>query len=349
MENNKISFSNKIYLISFILSVMIVYLHSLFKSNSETLLYAYRYLFNLENICVPMFFMISGYLFYRNFSIDKLLYKYKSRFKSLFIPYLIWNIIAFLYSFCISKFAGANVEIPNGILSNVYKILNSNYSVLWFVKYLMIFTLLSPLIYYLMKRKSSVLIIIGCVVFLGYSVYSRLFPDPIDLKQNNIYIYIYEGIYYLIGCYAAINFKNQIEQYSKSRSIFSLIILTLLLIANIFMARISITPFIWELYRILFCIVLFFTFDLLNDISVKWWMKISFFIYCFHMYPLQLSQELIIKLTDNKYILFLSYLIMPALIVLLSVFVAKFMSMAAPTIWRILNGGRAENQKHGAK
>lgn len=56
------------------------------------------------------------------------------------------------------------------------------------------------------------------------------------------------------------------------------------------MARTSVTPFIWELYRILFCIVLFFAFDLLKDISVKWWMKISFFIYCFHMYPLQLSQ-----------------------------------------------------------
>ena len=43
-------------------------------------------------IAVPIFFMISGYLFFLTYklSIEKYFYKVKSRFLSLMIPYLIW-------------------------------------------------------------------------------------------------------------------------------------------------------------------------------------------------------------------------------------------------------------------
>lgn len=40
------------------------------------------------------FFFISGYLFFRQFEMNQLLRKWKSRFKSLVIPYLLWNTVA---------------------------------------------------------------------------------------------------------------------------------------------------------------------------------------------------------------------------------------------------------------
>lgn len=86
---NKISFSNKITVLSFILSISIVYIHSVWNVKNSLLTIVRLCFFNLQNICVPMFFFISGYLFYRNFSMDKLNYKYKKRLKTLVVPYLI--------------------------------------------------------------------------------------------------------------------------------------------------------------------------------------------------------------------------------------------------------------------
>lgn len=48
---------------------------------------------------VPMFFLISGYLFFRSGVLDKRVYisKLRSRLHTLLLPYLLWNLIAFLY------------------------------------------------------------------------------------------------------------------------------------------------------------------------------------------------------------------------------------------------------------
>ena len=52
----------------------------------------------LTEVCVPLFYVISGYLYFRNAPLDPqprwFLDKYKSRFFSLVIPYLIANVIA---------------------------------------------------------------------------------------------------------------------------------------------------------------------------------------------------------------------------------------------------------------
>ena len=50
----------------------------------------------LPQFCVPMFFAISGYLFFYNldkFSTRQYLNKIKRRFHTLFIPYLFWNLV----------------------------------------------------------------------------------------------------------------------------------------------------------------------------------------------------------------------------------------------------------------
>jgi len=50
-----------------------------------------------SKIAIPAmswFFFISGYLFFRNFDMSKLIGKWKSRIFSLLIPYLIWNTLS---------------------------------------------------------------------------------------------------------------------------------------------------------------------------------------------------------------------------------------------------------------
>ncbi len=65
----------------------------------------------LTEICVPLFYILSGYLFFRNAPLNPqprwFLGKYRSRFFSLVIPYLIANIIAWGCYFFATK------EIPS--------------------------------------------------------------------------------------------------------------------------------------------------------------------------------------------------------------------------------------------
>lgn len=59
------------------------------------------YLFSnvIGRFSVPMFFIISGFLFFRSGIFNKGTYmaKLRSRVKTLLIPYLLWNLIGFLY------------------------------------------------------------------------------------------------------------------------------------------------------------------------------------------------------------------------------------------------------------
>lgn len=59
------------------------------------------YLFSnvIGRFSVPMFFIISGYLFFRNGVFDTSIYiaKLRSRVNTLLIPYLLWNLIGFIY------------------------------------------------------------------------------------------------------------------------------------------------------------------------------------------------------------------------------------------------------------
>ena len=48
---------------------------------------------SIINVAVPLFFLISGILYFRNYNWNKVLSKYKSRINSIVIPYFAWNII----------------------------------------------------------------------------------------------------------------------------------------------------------------------------------------------------------------------------------------------------------------
>ena len=98
--------SSKIKVVSFISILMVVYLHCYNYKDSclditttitEGLNYGtfieYFICNGFTRVCVPLFFIISGYLFFLrcDFSLSKYIYKVKSRFVSLVIPYFIWT------------------------------------------------------------------------------------------------------------------------------------------------------------------------------------------------------------------------------------------------------------------
>ena len=93
------SFRNQVSWMMFLLSVLVIWVHSynadLFAAGlSQPLLEQTEQIENLVSVgigqaAVPGFFMLSSYLFFRGFCWQRLGEKWKSRFYSILLPYVV--------------------------------------------------------------------------------------------------------------------------------------------------------------------------------------------------------------------------------------------------------------------
>lgn len=233
------------------------------------------------------------------------------------------------------------MTIPSSFFGIILSVLNANYSILWFVKHLIIFTAIAPIIYIIFcdKKRGGIGLLIAFIL-LYFSIQSSALKIPVDVTSNSIWLYLYEGIYYLVGAYFSLNWKKECESINQHRSWVCLIGLVILFLFNIYITISGISIFIMILYRFLFCVFIFFAFDLFPNIEIKWWMKISFFIYCTHMYLLQISQQLIIRLFSSDWIRVVSYLLIPIFSIIFCIGIARILMKYFPRCWNILTGSR---------
>lgn len=117
-----------------------------------------RIIIILTKVCVPLFFAISGYLFFRNTpekpDVKWFWGKISSRFFTLVIPYLIANVIAWgCYYFAmkevpsmVSGFFGDNWKDPLFVFWKGPVNLS-----LWFIRELIVLVILTPLVYLLVR------------------------------------------------------------------------------------------------------------------------------------------------------------------------------------------------------
>ena len=139
-----------------------------------------------------LFFIISGYLFFRSANIESFnwkvdyLNKLKSRVKSLLVIYVVWNTVGLITGYFINK------TFPSDILSflNGYNPFQEGKYFgrgLWFIESLIVFSVISP-IYYFSIRCLKHLVPLLCLIFCLTSI-----------KYN----YLYFNVYLLMGGYFA--------------------------------------------------------------------------------------------------------------------------------------------------
>lgn len=189
-----------------LLCIGVVFIHSNFFPNvkdvMEKLGYIYTEDYNtyqiiknyfssafLDQTCVPLFFCISGYLFFLNipkkYNLTTYVTKIKSRIGSLLVPYLIANGIMIMtvssisfahdQQFSIVKFFQAFWSYNGGFPIDVPT---------WYIRDLLVLSVLTPLIYNIIKRTSILLPIVLLFCWFanvwitsipGFSVRSSLF------------------------------------------------------------------------------------------------------------------------------------------------------------------------------
>ena len=93
-----------------LLSFIVIYNHALnvelfigINDHTSTIARLEETIASIGQMAVAGFFMVSGYLFFRDFTIKKLPLKWKRRFFSVFIPYVVWNGLYYLGYFIASR------------------------------------------------------------------------------------------------------------------------------------------------------------------------------------------------------------------------------------------------------
>lgn len=266
---------------------------------------------------VPMFFFISAMLFYKSLpAMSKIKDKLKTRIRSLAIPYILWNIIfvGIYWTMTHISFIASMMNmppVPSDIAGIMLSIINSKYTVLWFVKDLIVFSLMSPVFYVMLKSMIIMVVSICGLVFLNMS-----------------YSMEYESIWhwlpvYLLGAYVGYNKLYKItpsEKYQRKIAVGCIMILVGLYAIvylddrRMFLFRFLSPILIWVLYD---CFPAKWT---LTKFQEKKWMRGLFFIYCTHFFIINIFQKIIFKILPHNHLCInLIQLITPVLVFLLLV------------------------------
>lgn len=293
------------------------------------------------NTSVTGFFVISGYLLFRKFSIDRYTTMLRKKIKTLLIPYFLWNFVGLLYAYLVThisifhRFSSMNVvnfdwkTIIEALLFHKYNIVG------WYMVSLMALLILSPVIDLCISGKKRTILFL--LLFIFY--------------------YIFWGRHMLIRDFGTLSFvlggilgKNKPDwAYECNPFRFNNWITGILLIV-VAIVRAGIESIMNgnmivamgnHLLRILFLLLLW------NLVVGIWKIKTdsdynySFPIYMMHWYFLSVFQKLFIKIIPANnvtvWIIYLGSTICTAILVILF---AKLWKMVFPKAYCWFMGGR---------
>lgn len=333
-------FTNKKIRLTFILSILVFTIHipslanyDLNNTMGEYISIIAKVISSISCMAVPLFFIISGALFYRDYDIKKTMPKLKSRFFSLVLPYLCWNTIWMLFSFVcsytpISKFFIAREKVVISAENILNGIFLYKFTPFWFIFCLIVFSLLCPIIYPLIKNKYLGPVVILVVYILR--IYGIELPDCF-FRSDCI-------IYYLVGGYIGANYFDIFANRSNRKiSVISIFICIGCAAFNYFSINNIIPIDIDPIIYIIFSIAFWLSMDIFQIKHVAKFEKNSFLIYAMHVNVGAIVCKLLYFILP-KYTLFacVNYILtIVATVIIISVF-NNFVKKYIPTLAKML-------------
>lgn len=343
--------STKIRVLSFIAIILVLYIHAIYKesinfpiANSVQIFFGYD---GIGLIANPLFYCISGFLFFVGIkTVADCTPKIHKRIKSLMIPYLIWNIVFVLWYVALDLIPGASKYVNSDMVGSIF---NTSFCgsikelfitpaafQLWFLRDLILYVLLSPIFYFLLKKVKlglPFLLFVGGIIGLLYL--------PSEIK-------IWGAFYFVLGGY--IGLYIPLDSISQKISLRVATICGFLYLLNALLRAFVLYQWkgsdmvvemcgliaIWKLYDTAF-----------KYCNEKWIILLSslggyaFFIYLFHEPVFNIIKKTGIKLVNqSEPSLILLYILNPIIMAIIAIAVAKCLKKLTPNIYKILIGGR---------
>ena len=308
---------------------------------------------SIANIAVPLFFFISGFLFF--YKVDKFsrniyIYKIKKRAKTLLVPYIFWNLLMLLMVF-VSQLLFPDMTSGKKKLIvdySLYDWLSAFWAIsnkgeaarvpidypLWFIRDLMIVMLCSPLVFFCIKK-----IRIYCVIILGVLYLFPLWKDVTGLSLT-------AWFYFIAGAWFSINKKNFVECKKPIAVYVTLIYIMVLLFLTLFMGNLGDNSITFKRISILIGIVCAITLSacyIERGGRVNTFLsKSCFFIFAYHALVLSTIQRLVIKLLQpqSDLTLVISYLLAPTITICIGLLAYYCLRRWFPNVMPFVTGGR---------
>ena len=305
-------------------------------------------------VAVPLFFCISGYLLFNNFSIRAYPQKIKKRIKTLLVPYLFWNLV-FIATFGFLQYLSlANVDrkpiaewSANDFLWSFWDVRHIQgyesdsggspfHSHLWFLRDLFMMALCSPLFYYLLKSLRSIVVI---VAFTGW------FFLPFDLfyfmKNESIFFFV-------LGGYLQLYSYNVLNSYSTKRTkpIWGVATISILsLVLFVMLDNMMWGHYLKKVYILSGCFVFFVLMSFIrNERTCRILSELSdstFFVYgCHGLIVAVLSKLLLSYISGNAFIVSLSFVLTWIIAIVVSLLLYYLVKRFMPLVL-YLAGGKA--------
>lgn len=342
-------FRRKVTWFSFGFSLLVVWVHSynaelyLGKTAEMERIYRLESLLGdgVGQIAVPGFFMISAYLFYRNFSWGKLQQKWISRVRSVLVPFILWNFIYYLGYVIGSRLPWMTDVVGKGTIpftldAAVDAVINYRYNyVFWYLYQLMLLILLAPALYGVLRR-------VWTGALFQLAVWGLL-AAGIGLGPLN-------GdalAYYSFSAYLALHGKNLAEAgWSWKRGMFGGVCLALSF--GVFWFG------LWQASTVCFALSrLLAVMGLWTAVPERWlgppgwFMTCNFFLYATHFAWVRFLNKAGAELLraagaipTEPWVPAVLFFVMPGLVLGICAGIGQGMKRWMPRIWILLNGGR---------
>ena len=349
--------SDKLKVISFISMVLVVFLHAYnlvvrLKTGPVVLDRGYNFFIQefisqgMGRIAVPLFFTISGYLFFLGAKGNLAGFgdKIRKRFKTLFIPFLFWSLWSLLLCYLFQLLPPPRIFFANQLVRDytTTKLLSTIFIhpiayQLWFLRDLMIMVLLSPLIFWVVQRlkflplfllmlswfyNANLLLIANeALFFFAFGASLALHQTDILLKQVGSRITLFASVSW-VGLIVA---KMSLVYFNHPQNTVVFILVHKLGILFGMLA-------LWGIY------------DQVLQYKKEGLLKLaaySFFIYAFHEpFIIILKPALFTLLGKGALNSLLVYIFAPLISILLGIFVAAQLKRTYPSFYGWITGGR---------
>lgn len=347
-------FWKKKVIVSYILACFVLIMHNsspsrygrnLSLGGIEAFNDSYELFFRLTfvKLAVPLFFIISGCLFFRNCEgIKNVFLKMKSRITTLLVPFLLWNIIDMMfqiitsYSFCSRFFTGRkpfDLDVLNILQSIFFAKSNGPF---WFIFALIIFVIISPLIFYSLKNKYVSFSVLIILLFLHFNNINLALKSFINTDSI---IYYYLGC--IIGKYYFDIFSNKIN---KSKIYVCLI---LFLICEIFsILKVFEIIDIIKYFDTIFYLIFALSFWYLCDLFIEKIPQADFFNSSFYVYAMHINIESVLAvviwlvLPKNDYFSIINFILTVLITLTIIYYFSILLKKYVPKAYNLLGGGR---------
>ena len=338
--------------ISFLLSVLVLFIHSHFAKDivNNSLIsvinckVSYFFSDSITRFAVPMFFMMSGISFFNNYDNKKYLTKIKTRIFTLVIPYLLWNTIWMIweiftsYSF-IANFSANSAPYPLTLISILKGIFFYNCNApFWFVLDLIIFSFAAPIVFLIIKNRYFGII---SVIFISIvSLFGIYLPIGLFYYPMSIVFYLMGGI---IG-YHFFDFAS--KKSSKLIQIASLIFLWGYILAkNIAPQEIHINNYLTQ--TVVYTLAAFSLWNIadmfIERIKPRAIYRRSFAIYAMHLnVAIIILKILSLCIAQNEWLEIPKFIIMVVFTIIIINYVCAFLEKFSPRIYALFMGNRVK-------